>query len=282
MESIPDSQSVASDASSARAVSPALPAPTPSQPLADSSSPLPPHRKAAIDGLPGPALSSPPHTAGEEEGFRSRSKWAEQPNSVESPATREDTTDHLVPKRTYSRFHARAAVAGGADEEEERKLAVLEEERRRRATERAKREKEVREEEEMREREFEARKEREKRRRLESAKKAEEQRAEQKRQKAEDERRRKEEKERKEEEARQRRSHIQQRFEKQKGMDLLAGFVTLESSSSWKRRYFRLSTEDWVFFKNDKVSRAQLFGDVIASNAGLNIQSRKSPCQSMP
>ena len=174
-------------------------------------------------------------------------------NSIDNSSTNKVATgDPAASNKSRTRFQDRAVSA--ADAEEEKKLIVLEEERRRRAAERARREREEREEEEAREREFEKRKEREKKRRLESARRAEEQRAEQKRQQEEEEARRRAEKEHREAELRQRRSRIKQRFEKKTGMDLLSGFITLESSSSWKRRYYRLSTEDWIFFKNDKAS----------------------------
>ena len=203
-----------------------------------------------IDGLPPSSLSSP---------------LASQPTAYQLAT--EEIKDYAVinrvaakdpgwvssPKGPLSRFQERASSP--ADTGEEKKLVMLEEERRRRATERARREKENREEEEARQREFEERKEREKKKRLENARKSEERRVEQKRQQEEEEARRKAEKERKEAELRERRSRIKQRYEKQAGMDLLSGFITLESSSSWKRRYYRLSTEDWIFFKNDKASK---------------------------
>ncbi|KAF8524163.1 hypothetical protein JB92DRAFT_2881364 [Gautieria morchelliformis] len=237
--SIPDSSSVASLHTSDRAPSPVPP--SPSHNPHDSRLPTRPTDRQfnhPVDGLPVTSLSSPP----------TASKVIDHTDTDQSAA--EDPASFPVPKQVRSRFQERAKSP--ADEEEERKLLVLEEERRRRAVERARREKEAREAEEAREREFEMRKEQDKKRRLESARRAEERRAEQKRQQEEEKARQKAEKERKEMELQQRRSHIKQRFEKQAGMDLLSGFITLESSSSWKRRYYRLSTEDWNFFKSDE------------------------------
>jgi hypothetical protein len=240
--SIPDSNSVASLHTSDRAPSPE-PSSSVHHPHDSRLLRRPTDRKFShpVDGLPVTSLSSP----------SAPSKIIDHTDTDQSAA--EDLASFSVPKKVRSRFQERAKSP--ADEEEERKLVVLEEERRRRAVERARREKEAREAEEAREREFEMRKEQDKKKRLESARRAEERRAEQKRQQEEEKARQQAEKERKEMELQQRRSHIKQRFEKQAGMDLLSGFITLESSSSWKRRYYRLSTEDWTFFKSDEASR---------------------------
>ena len=256
--SIPDSNSVASLHSIGPVASPP-PSAILSQSVDSGSAPTG-HIKEAprrhIDGLPPPSLTSLPKS---------------QPNAS-NPATSEDVADRptmkqaavvnprsfSAPMRQVSRFQERASSP--AETEEERKLAVLEEERRRRAAERAKREKEFREEEEARQKEFAERKKRDKQRRLENARKSEDRRVELKRQQDEQEALKKAEKERKDAEVRERRNSIKKRFDGQTGVDLLSGFVTLESSSSWKRRYYRLSTEYWTFFKNDEVSKYSFRG----------------------
>ena len=248
MGSIPDSNSIVSLHTSDLPPSPKAASPVVLPPAEEDVSTrlaerMPSH---AIDGLPVPSLAIPPVALPQAPSQENSDRIA-MGNMVA-----EDPTEAATLKKLRSKFQER--VASTADAEEERRLIVLEEERRRRSADRARREKAERAEEETRERVFEERKEREKKRRLESARRAEEQRAEQNRQKQEKEARQKAEKEQREEEIRRRRKHIQQRFEKQTGMDLLSGFITLESSGSWKRRYYKLSTEDWIFFRSDKAS----------------------------
>ncbi|KAF8517930.1 hypothetical protein BU17DRAFT_91357 [Hysterangium stoloniferum] len=181
-----------------------------------------------IDGLPIPSPSAPPSSLKHVDDMSTRLSGERE--SYSEP-----------PKKSQSKFRAR--VVSAADAEEERKLAVLEEERRWREAERARVEKEEKQEEEAREREFKERKEREKIRRVESARRAEERRADMRRQQDEEEARRKAEKDKKEIEVQRRKNDIQKMLDRRPGMDLLSGFITLESGISWKRRYYQLSTE---------------------------------------
>jgi hypothetical protein len=253
MGSIPDSNSIESPHILNRFPSPAPSSSVPPQPADKVSSSQFVERKPSLPiaspAFPPPSSSDSPSNGSPSNGYPGK------PNDgiVTNREAAGDPAGTSALTNLRSRFREKAVSA--ADAEEEKKLIVLEDERRRRAAERARREREEREEGEAREREFEERKEREKKRRLESARRAEERRAEQKRRQEEEEARQRAEKEQREEELRQKRDRIKQRFEKKKtGMDLLSGFITLESSSSWKRRYYRLSTEDWIFFKSDKVS----------------------------
>jgi len=138
--------------------------------------------------------------------------------------------------------------------EEERKLAVLEGERKRRHAEFILLAKKQRGEEEAHERIEEERRTLERLKRIEATLKAEEIRRDI---------------------ARQRENGLTQQIEtgkqeqraastlqseiveykptEQDGMYLISGFITLETGLQWKRRYYQLSTEQWLFYKNDQV-----------------------------
>jgi len=253
--SIPDSESDHS--------SPSHSPDMPPVPLKDEA-PVPPKHEA-VDGLPIPQTQSPIEQPAEVESskvdglpksLRSLPKYisSRQPAGVSTASERLPSGSSFSASptfRTRSRFSSRALSP--EEEEEERKLAVLEEERKRRQAEIARREREEREEEEAREREFEERKERDRIRRIEAARKAEEKRLEMKRQQEEEEARKQAEKQRKEEETLRRRKEVGEQFMKQTGMDLMSGFITMEIGTHWKRRYYRLSTEQWFFYKDDEV-----------------------------
>lgn len=178
-----------------------------------------------------------------------------QPRSRESP-----TTVHLPLYGTYRNnpnavqylgSHRRLSTA--IDEAEERKLAVLEEERRRRTMWLAEREKEEKREQEMRDREFMERKEQERLKRLVNARHAEMVRTELKRREEEAEARKQAEQKKRVEEKLTRQSRVRERIKSLGGMLLLSGFVNVLSGTTWKRRYYQLTTEEWKFFKNDEV-----------------------------
>ncbi|KAF8579920.1 hypothetical protein K439DRAFT_1522381 [Ramaria rubella] len=244
MGSIPDTGSVASLNSIGHGSPPTTPPPIQNDSLIVASPPRPIGPSSSDRGDGSPIRSNAPPT-----------DIQKGSSSSAGRATADSPQASISKKSVRAKFHER--VTSEAEAEEERKLMVLEEERRRRAAERTRREREEREEEEARERMFEERKERERLKRLQSARRAEERRMEQKRKQEEEDARKRAEQERKEAEAQQRRNHIQQRFANT-GMDLLTGFITLESASHWKRRYYRLSTEDWTFFKNDEETTAPL------------------------
>ncbi|KIJ55461.1 hypothetical protein M422DRAFT_24036 [Sphaerobolus stellatus SS14] len=235
------------------ATTPMSPSPAPvsisSPPRSGSSSvrqsydkPLPPQKQPES-----PTISPPQRTSSR---FYTQPQSAGQDTPTSSAQETPSSFRMSPPERTSSRFHRRNIST--EQEEEERKLVVLEEERRRRQAERARREKEEREEEEARERAFAERKEAERLKRIENARKAEEKRLEMLRLQEEEAARRQAEKLKKEEETLRRRKDIGERIVQQAGMDLMSGFITLETGSSWKRRFYRLSTEQWVFYKNDQ------------------------------
>lgn len=151
----------------------------------------------------------------------------------------------------YQNPHRRVSTA--IDEAEEQKLALLVEERQRRTMERVERERKERREQEARDREFMRRREQVKLKRLQKAKMAEMTREELKRKQECEEAMRRAQLERRYEEQLSRQTKVQEKIRSLGGMLLLAGFVSVLSGTTWKRRYYQLTTEEWKFFKDDEV-----------------------------
>lgn len=141
--------------------------------------------------------------------------------------------------------------------EEDQRLARIEEEKRRALAERARREMQTRLEEERRFMEAEIRREQERERRLEQARRLEEERIASERRAAEAAQRHEEEKRLMQEKRRQRMKEIQQKFAGKSDVDpvLLSGSITIQTSTSisWKRRFFELTSNELLFYRDSRV-----------------------------
>jgi MAP7 domain-containing protein 1 len=143
------------------------------------------------------------------------------------------------------------------EEEEERRRAVLAEELRRATTERAKKEREMRDEEERSVREMEERKRREKERRLEDSRRSEEWRKERSRMAEETEKRKEEQRKQAEEEKRMRIELVKSRTPKE---DLTIGWVTIQTPETlaWRRRYYQFVDNSVSFYRSPQDTHAVL------------------------